>query len=79
MTVHLTPAQARRLGINVESGSGTSPVPVATRRTTRIVAKGAPYRTVCVLCHTSFTTQAVEDRHLTATSPAVRPRLEVLP
>ena len=36
-------------------------------RTTRTVAKGAPYHTVCVLDGEEFTTQAAEDRHLTAT------------
>jgi hypothetical protein len=74
--VHLTPAQARRLGIGSSvSADGRRTPPTAapaavggTARTTRRVAKGGPYRTVCVLCHTSFTTMAAEDRHLTATS-----------
>lgn len=51
--VHLTPAEAHRLGIDA---------PGARTRTTRRVARG-PYLTRC-RCGAVFTTQASEDRHV---------------
>jgi hypothetical protein len=70
VTVHLTPAQARKLGIHTSGPNVVDPdtltppppgpAPGARRRAT-------PYHTVCVLCRSHFTTQAAEDRHLEAT------------
>ena len=56
MTVRLTPAEARRLGID--------PTPTRTRTTRREAA--GPYHTRCTTCGDEFTTIAAEDRHLTA-------------
>ena len=55
---HLTPAQARRLGLDVPTtGTGAG--------RTRKVAR-APYRTRCTRCGTEFTSEAAEERHLIA-------------
>lgn len=53
--VHLTPEQAARYGFIK---------PARKSRTTRKVARGR-YHTRCV-CGQEFTTQAAEDRHVTA-------------
>ena len=66
--LRVTPAQARALG-------ATTKAKPRTRKTA-----GGPYRTCCVLCHTSFTTVASEDRHLAETGhPRYALVLEVLP
>ena len=52
----LTAAEARRLGID----------PGPARRSTRKVARGAPYHTRCKTCGEEFTTEASEERHLVA-------------
>ena len=64
MTVTLTAAQARQLGLDV---------PTTSKRTTRKTAPG-PYHTRCHNCGELFTTRAGEDRHLDATH---HPRYEV--
>jgi hypothetical protein len=56
VTVHLTPAEARRLGLD------TTP---ARKRTTRKEATG-PYHTRCTKCGDEFTSVAAENRHLDA-------------
>lgn len=58
MPAHLTPAQARALGVDVPASSG------AGRRT----RKAAPGHGVsrCATCGETFTTDAAEDRHVTA-------------
>lgn len=55
MTVHLTAAEARQLGVDIP----------AKGRTTRKTARG-PYHTRCMSCGAVFTTQASEDRHVSA-------------
>ena len=50
----LTPAEARRLGIDV---------PAKPARTTRKTAAG-PYHTRCRECGAEFTSEAAEDRHI---------------
>lgn len=57
MTAHLTATEARALGLDQ---------PARRARTTRRTAPGA-YATRCHTCGATFTTQAAEDRHLTAT------------
>ena len=52
----LTTAEARALGIDVEA---------KRTRTTRRTAR-APYHTRCMSCGAVFTTQASEDRHVSA-------------
>jgi len=54
VTVRLSPAEARRLGIDTP-----------TTRTTRRVAR-APYHSRCTACGDEFTTEAAEERHLAA-------------
>ena len=61
MPAHLTPAEARALGIDAPKAGRT--------RTTRKVARG-PYASVCFDCGEAFTTQAAETRHLNATRHA---------
>lgn len=56
MTVKLTAAQARKLGIEAPAGK------VRTRKT----ARGA-YHTVCCTCEAEFHTEASETRHLNET------------
>jgi hypothetical protein len=56
VTVRLTAAEAKRLGIDA---------PVARKRTTRKEADG-PYHTRCIVCGDEFTTVASENRHLDA-------------
>ena len=55
MPAHLTPAQAKALGIDVKPGKAS--------RTTRKTAPG-PYRSVCHDCREVFTTRASETRHV---------------
>jgi hypothetical protein len=50
--VRVTPAEARRLGVDVAS----------TRAPSRVAR--APYHTRCMGCGAVFTTQASEDRHV---------------
>lgn len=59
MTVRLTAAQARALGVEAKGK--------VRRRTT---VKGEPYHTICTTCRTEFHTQAAEDRHLVDTRHA---------
>jgi len=59
VTVRVTPAEARRLGVDV---------PAARSRT---VAR-APYHTRCMTCGAVFTTQASEDRHVDLVGGHVR-------
>jgi hypothetical protein len=54
MPAHLTPSEARALGI---------PAPRGRAPKDRSTAKG-PYLTVCKSCGEQFTTMAAEDRHL---------------
>ena len=56
MPAHLTPAEAKALGIDVKGKGGRV-------RTTRKTAPG-PYRSVCHDCAEVFTTRAGEDRHV---------------
>ena len=72
MTVRITPAQARALGVDT---------PNSRRRSTRRTASG-PYRTRCTTCGDVFVSEAAETRHLDDTGhgryelvlvPAVRP------
>jgi len=76
MAVNLTAAQARRLGL-VGRGPAPAPTPVLAHRpgdppvppskparTTRRVARGAPYHTRCTRCGAEFHTEAAEERHL---------------
>ena len=55
MAARLTPAEAKKLGLDVPQKKAK-----ATRRT----AKGAPYHTICKTCGLEFRTQAAEDRHV---------------
>jgi hypothetical protein len=55
--VTLTPAQARRLGIDVPPSAGV------TRRTRRAVPGHGTSR--CTTCGETFTTDAAETRHVT--------------
>jgi hypothetical protein len=64
MPVHLTAAQARRLGIDNRG----VPVPAdddGERRPSR--RRRSPYHTTCHDCGEHFTTEAAESRHLAAT------------
>jgi hypothetical protein len=58
MTIRLTAAQARDLGLDLEAAPAKKP------RTTRRTVKGAPYYTICTNCGFESRTQAAEDRHL---------------
>lgn len=58
MTVRITAAQARALGVDPKIGR---------TRTVKRAVKGTPYHTQCVTCGEEFTIQAAEDRHLAAT------------
>ena len=55
MTARLTPAEARRLGVEVPTGQGAG-------RTTRRSAR-APYWSICCTCAATFTSEAAETRH----------------
>lgn len=55
MTVRLTAAQARQLGVDTK-----------TKVRVRKTAKG-PYHTVCKTCGTEFHTEAAEDQHVVDT------------
>ena len=55
MTVKLTAAQARALGLDA-----------GKQRTTKRVVKGGGYHTRCEACGDEFTTAASEDRHVQA-------------
>lgn len=57
MVARLTPAEARKLGIQ-DSGI------VSRKRTTRTVAKGVPYHSRCTRCGDEFHSEAAEERHL---------------
>lgn len=50
--VRVTPAEARRMGVDIAA-------PSSTKRVAR-----APYHTRCMACGAVFTTQAAEDRHV---------------
>ena len=73
MSVKLTPAQARKLGIATGAGKGRrggsqppneqSAERPAPSRSTRKTAKGR-YHTRCKTCGEEFRTIAAEDRHL---------------
>lgn len=67
MTVKLTPAQAKALGLDIPSASGRD----------RRVAPG-PYHTRCHTCSEEFRTMASEDRHHAA-NPEHRRYEVVLP
>jgi hypothetical protein len=58
VTVQMTAAQARKLGIDVAAPRA--------KRTTRKEVTGTPYRTRCHRCGEEFTVIAVEDRHIVA-------------
>jgi len=57
--VRVTPAEARRMGVDV--------APSSPKRVAR-----APYHTRCMRCGAVFTTQASEDRHVDAVGGHVR-------
>jgi len=58
--IRVTPAAARRMGVDVPAS-----------RSTRTVAR-APYHTRCMTCGAVFTTQASEDRHVDLVGGHVR-------
>jgi len=58
MTVQMTAAQARKLGIDLTGAKA------AKVKTTRRTVKGAPYLTICKTCGMEFRTVASEDRHV---------------
>jgi hypothetical protein len=60
VSARITDAQARALGLVTK----TKP------RTTRRVARGGAYHTVCMTCGEEFHTRASEDRHVEATHHA---------
>lgn len=60
MTAHLTPAQARALGIG-------NTLPVVPRRTTRRALARDRATSTCHACGATFTTDAAETRHVAAT------------
>lgn len=60
VTVRVTAAGARRMGVDV-------PAAPSTRRVAR-----APYHTRCMACGAVFTTQASEDRHVDAAGGHLR-------
>lgn len=53
MTIKLTPAQAKTMGVDVKTKT----------RTTRTTARGA-HHTICTACLMEFHTVAAEDRHV---------------
>jgi hypothetical protein len=60
MAAHLTPEQARKLGITVPGS------PLKARMTKRVV-KDAPFHTRCVDCQEEFTVEARETEHVAET------------
>jgi hypothetical protein len=71
VTVHLTAAQARALGI-----VNTLPIVPARKRTTRRALPRAGSVSVCHACGARFDTDAAETRHVAATLHA-RYRLDI--
>jgi len=59
VSAHLTPAQARALGI-----TNTLPMVPARKRTTRKTVPRDGAVTVCHTCGQTFTTDAAETRHV---------------
>jgi hypothetical protein len=59
VSVNLTPAQAKKLGIDLSKGV---PVPANKRRS---YSHDGKYHTRCIDCGEEFSTAASEDRHVT--------------
>lgn len=69
--VRITPDQARRLGITLDTACDAGPVKGdAAPKGRRSRRRRVPYHTVCADCHEHFTTEAAETRHLDTTRHA---------
>lgn len=66
MTVRLTAAQAKALGVFDQGDPDTFPDLGKPKRTTRRTVRGDPYFTRCRACGFESRTLAAEDRHLAA-------------